>query len=166
MGLRKNSGSVQIVEMSFVLPVAIAIMLSLIYLSFSLLIRVQVLSIVQKNMYDDKHLAGETHMYWQLTGKPFEEDTIAQFEERLNEELKKCCILPGFKAVGTITSVYVKDEYRITVSADVRCFGEPIFCISEQALLLSATDRVYSRDFYNDTGIDLRDLDDVYDTFF
>ena len=157
-----ENGSVQVVEMSFVLPIAVGVILALIYLAYAMFMRVHVLSIVQQAANNAEALVGTGELYWQFTGKAIRDEDEAELESSYVGQLNRSCILPGMSADGGISVEQRFHKSSLVVNAKIMCFGKELFYITLDRDLYSPVELVYACDFGKNIESDFEELKEIY----
>lgn len=131
--LDRQSGSVQVVEFSWVFPVAACVVLALMYLSFLLFFYVYSFHIVELTADETLHeLQSTSSLIQQLD--PQEATTIGA-EQNFYEKIRKLKFLPGIH----FTPEFQTGTFGKSISVKLGCsyFGKQMFCVKAERQVLS-----------------------------
>lgn len=159
-------GSAQVVEISFVLPVAMLIVLSLVYLAFAMFLYVHVNNIALFYVDELSERIGEEGPYWQLLGDYISDESLQEIQGDMKKQLKACTILPGLR-FDSSCSVYGKYHCPIAnVNINATYFGNQIFNISVKKDVYKPHEFACTVDFGYSLVDDFEELKSIYDKFF
>lgn len=162
----KDKGSAQVVEMSFVLPVAMIIVLALVYLAFGMffyghthnLARISLNSLCQK--------VGDGGMYWQLLGDYIDEESLSNISNELSTSLKNCSVLPGLKFDSSCTVTSKLHQPIANVFIRATYFGKQVFTVEVSKVAYKPYEFACVVDFGHTIEKDFEKLKGIYDAFF
>lgn len=164
--IKCRKGSVQVVEFSFVLPCAMAVVLALMYFTFAAFTKVYAVSVVQSAVNDMESYIGDESLYWQLKEEYISEQDLSEITASLNNTLEKISILPGTSLKGTVSLSSRLHMPYITVNAEAFYFGKSVFCITEDRRVYVPYEYVLTCDFGKTIENDFDELKDIYDEVF
>jgi len=161
-----RKGSVQVVEISFVLPVAMLIVLALVYLSFAMFLKGHCDNLASIAATKMCAKAGNDSLYWQVLGNYIDEDSLEEVSSELSKDLSNCQILPGLKFNSTCT---VSGKLHIPI-ANVHIvatyFGKKIFSVDISKTAYKPKEFAETVDFGHSIESDFEELKNIYDSFF
>ena len=162
----KNRGSVQVVEMSFVLPVAMLIVMSLVYLAFAMFLYGHSQNLAQSAATKLCSKVGEEGLYWQLLGKYIDDESLNEITSELSNSLKRCAILPGinFDVSCTVTGKLHMPTANVLVKGTY--YGKQIFKITVSKTAYKPKEFAETVDFGHRIESDFEELKGIYDKFF
>lgn len=162
----KSKGSALVVEMSFVLPIAMVIVLCLVYLAFAMFFYGHAHNLARISLNELCKGVGSEGLYWQLLGNYIEDDFLLETSNRLAVSLDNCSVLPGLKFDSSCTvngklhqpiaNVYIKASY----------FGKQIFVVDLSKVAYKPHEFACVVDFGHIIENDFEKLKDIYDAFF
>lgn len=131
--LDRQSGSAQVVEFSWVFPVAAVVVIALMYLSFLLFFYVYSFHIVELTADEALHEMQSSRSLienWNTA-----EETTVGAEETLQRQVRKLTFLPGIH----FTPEFQTGTFGKMVSVKLRCsyFGKRMFCVKAERQVLS-----------------------------
>lgn len=130
----KRSGSVQIIEFSYVFPVVLTVVISLLYLSLVLFFYVYAFHLTEEAAEEALHAVSQSErVYWQLSGNSVDEGKKTEIQDRLKRKLKRMQVVPwvrfhasleeqnrGSQIVATASCTFFgKEVYHVTARRDV-----------------------------------------------
>ena len=96
--LKSDKGSAEVIEMAFVLPVVMGVVLSIMYLILGVFFYVNSYSISECAMDEISDMSGRNGIYCNLSGKYISDDDKTAIQEKYEERIRKICVLPGMNA--------------------------------------------------------------------
>lgn len=162
----KKRGSVQVVEISFVLPVAMLVVLSLVYLSFAMFLygHCKNLASIATTKLCEK--AGEDGLYWQILGNYIDDKSLGEISSELSSDLGNCQVLPGFGFDSTCT---VNGKLHVPIASvhiGASYFGKQVFSIDVSKTAYKPKEFAELVDFGHSIENDFEVLKNIYDSFF
>ncbi len=161
-----EKASAQVVEISFVLPAAMIVVLTLLYLAFGMFLYVHSNNLARSTLYSLSEKVGSSGMYWQLLGEYISEEDSKEENENLKKSLKGVSVLPGLsfdsgcsvtgKLRQPIASVYITGKY----------FGKEIFTIKKSKTIYKPAEFANTIDFGKNIVSDFDELKGIYDAIF
>ncbi|NLL62976.1 MAG: pilus assembly protein [Ruminococcaceae bacterium] len=166
MKIKDEKGAVQIVEISLVLPVAMIVVLTLIYLSFAMFIYSHTTNVARITINESRSLIGGAGLYWKIFGNFISDEDIDKTTEKLNKTVDKYSILPGMKIKG---SFFVTSKFRqptLNVNIKAFYFGKEIFDVTTSQIVTTPVEFAAIVDFGKMIEKDSGELKEIYDKFF
>lgn len=139
-GMFSENGSAQVVEMSFVLPMAMGVVMTLIYLAFAMFLYVHLQGIAEvaadriTNAVVSNTSSGEeedfSDMYFLFSGEYLSDEEECLIEAEFSQKLDNLCVLPG---MSSDFRYFLEDSGlnpEIVVEMECTCFGGELFTAS------------------------------------
>lgn len=130
--LDRQSGSAQVVEFSWVFPVAALVVVALLYLSFLLFFYVYSFHLAEWYADESLHVAQSREM----------EDNV---EPELREQIRKLSFLPGVHFRPEVRTG--KQGKKIEVKISCSYLGKQMFCVKAERKMLSPVEYAQAVDF-------------------
>ncbi|MCQ2488435.1 MAG: hypothetical protein MJ143_04070 [Clostridia bacterium] len=162
----KSKGSVQVIEISFVLPVAMLVVISLVYLAFAMFLHghcKNLASIAATNLCTK---AGKNGLYWQVLGNYIDNESLGEISSELSSDLDACKILPGLKFDPSCTVTGKLRTPVANVYIAVSYFGKQLFKVEVTKTAYKPKEFAELVDFGKSIENDFEVLKDIYDSFF
>ena len=164
--MKKENGSAQVVEISFVLPIAFLVVLLLLYLAFGMFLYVHSYSLARSAIYDLSVAVGSEDIYWQIKGNYIDKEKESAIDGGLKKNLSSLQVLPG---LGFQSSCRVNGKLRqpfAVVSISASYFGKQIYCINLERAVLRPAEFAGLVDFGKSIISDFDELKGIYDAVF
>lgn len=151
----ENSGSVQVIEFSYVFPTAIMAVLMLLAVTFILFYYVYAFNLTESAAEQAMGAVGGDRMYWQLSGNSVDKEKQKEIGKELQKKLTGAAVIPGLNftsgveenALGTTFSAY----------AECRYLGKKLFRVRSERDLCKPTEFAQNTDLVgtimDDTGL-------------
>jgi hypothetical protein len=126
--MTSRSGSVQVVEFSYVLPIAFTAVVGLLYMGFLLFFYTYSVSVAGKYAEQACYLAEQSdRIYWQLSTDPIDEEDRLALEKELAAKMKRMEVLPGISFRTAFTENLVGTKFQVNISCSY--FGKQLFSV-------------------------------------
>lgn len=131
---KAQSGSVQVIEFSYVLPIALAAVIGLVYVTFLLFFYAYSYCVVEHCAEDATRLANQSNrVYWQLSDSSLDGDKRKQLEENLQEKASRMEVLPGLRFISSFEET--GKGIGVLVKIQGRLFGKELFLVQSKKVL-------------------------------
>lgn len=162
----KDKGSAQVVEMSFVLPVAMIIVLALVYLAFGMFFYGHAHNLARITINNLSQEVGKDGLYWQLLGNYIDDESLSKISNELSTNLQNCSILPGLKFDSSCTVTGKLHQPIASVFIRATYFGKQIFVVDVSKVVYKPYEFACVVDFGHTIEKDFEKLKGIYDAFF
>lgn len=162
----KSKGSAQVVEMSFVLPIAMVIVLALVYLAFAMFFYGHAHNLARISINELCKNVGSDGLYWQLLGDYIEDESLKRISGNLVTSLENCSVLPGLKFESSCTVTGKLHQPIANVYIEASYFGKQIFTVSLSKVAYKPHEFACVVDFGHTIEKDFEKLKGIYDAFF
>ena len=126
--MRETRGSVQVVEFSYVFPVVLMTVISLVYLALILFFYVFAFNLTEEAADEALQAVSDSErVYWQLSSQSVDADTEAEITERLEKRLHRMQIVPWVKFTATLGES--SSGSVITATASCTFFGKEVYSV-------------------------------------
>ena len=161
-----DRGSAEVVEMSFVLPVAMVVVVSLVYLAFAMFLYGHAQNLARITANEISARVGEDGLYWQLLGNYISDEDLAKIQMGLHKELNGCRILPGlsFESGCSVSGRLRQPVANVHIEASY--FGKPFFEIVISQDVYKPQEFAETVDFGHSLERDFEELKGIYDSIF
>jgi len=129
--MKKNQGSVQVMELSYVLPIAFTAVIGILYLAFLLFFYVYSVSVA--GSYAEEALFLSEHserLYWQLSAESLDKEDRKNLEASLKTKMKKMEVLPGISFSASFSEAARGRKLQVKIGCSY--FGKPCFLVSAE----------------------------------
>lgn len=116
---KSEDGATQVIEMSFVLPLTMLVIIALVYLTFSMFLYVHLQGIAE--------LAADSITDSFALEMPLSSEKEDEIYNEFSSKLKNLCVLPGMTATFNFDFSTHRAEPIISVEMVLRCFKGEIF---------------------------------------
>lgn len=159
-------GSVQIVEVSFVFPLVMAVILAIFYFIFVVFLRVHIYNIAfdTANRIDDIAATGSD--YWVVNGEYIDDKLLEEVEKDFCRSLDNCHILPGITFKNSIDIITSGALATVNVNVDVKLSNYSCFKVRVEENICRPTEKMRLLEFERKTGCNLERLGEIYDSIF
>lgn len=167
--ISEASGSVQVVEMSFVLPVVMAVTMGLVYLTFALFAYSYALSSAENTTVKLANSVGKDNMYWVIFDDRISKGTAKSIMDELKSGLDACCVLPGMKAECAYQVESLLMETKVEVSVKMKYFGKTIFNLKSEEDVYKPAEFALNADFFqygvSEDPLSVDEMRELYEIF-
>ena len=167
--IREETGSVQVVEMSFVLPIVMAVTIGLVYLTFALFTYSYALSSAENATVKLANSVGKDNMYWVIFDDRISKGTAKSIMDELKSGLDACCVLPGMNAECTYEVKSLLMETKVEVSVKMKYFGKTIFNLKSEEDVYKPAEFALNADFFqygvSEDPLSVDEMRELYEIF-
>jgi len=150
-----EDGSVQIIEFSYVFPVAVVTVIGLLYLTFALFFHVYAFNMAEWTTDQAAKAVGGDRVYWQLSGTSVDPSVEAELAETLETRMDRIAVIPGLSFSTALEESGHGTKITATVSGSY--LGKSLFRVQSVRDLLKPTEFAHNVDLLDDvlddTGI-------------
>ena len=152
--------------MSFVLPVAITVVMALVYLSFAMFLYGHSVNLARITANELAADVGKDGLYWQLLGNYIDDKSLAQASMGLDKSLRSCSVLPGlhFDSGCSVSGKLRQPVANVHIAASY--FGRNVFTVDVSQDVYKPQEFAELVDFGHSAEKDFEELKGIYDAFF
>ena len=152
--------------MSFVLPAAMLIVMSLVYLAFAMFLYAHSVNLARQSANEMSADIGKEGLYWQLLGNYIDDKSLAKTNMGLDKQLRDCAVLPGLRFDSACSVSGRLRQPVVNVHIDASYFGKTIFVVDVTKDAYKPQEFAELVDFGHSAEKDFEELKGVYDAFF
>jgi len=150
-----EEASVQVIEFSYVFPVAVLTVIALLYLVFALFFYVYAFNTAEVTTEQAMHNIGGTRLYWQLAGDSVDAEEEGELAGDLQDRMDRIAVIPGISFATSLS----EQSHGTKILATVSCtyMGKSLFEVRSERDLRKPTEYAHNIDLLesvlDDTGI-------------
>ena len=164
---KTSRASIEVVEMSFVLPVAMLVVLALVYLEIGMFLLVYCNNIARETACELQSFVGQSDdIYWQIKGDFISDEDLNLVEEDFSKKLEACKILPGLSFDHSCSINGVLRIPKAYVFIEAKYFGKQIFKVEIEEDVYIPSEFANVADFGFSIFDDFEELKSIYESFF
>lgn len=159
-------GSVQIVEVSFVFPLVMAMVLAIFYFIFVVFLRAHIYNIAFDTANKINDIAGTGSDYWIINGEYIDDNLLEDVKGDFCKSLNNCHILPGITFKNNVEVIISGATASAVVAVDVKLSNFSCFKVYVEKNISKPAEKTRLVEFERKTGCNLERLGKIYDSIF